>query len=426
VSLREENYPEAYVFFMRYCLLVIDSLRSHPEAKTAEAKTILKPLRDRIQNALDELERLKPMLDQPYNAWLESTRAQRERTMSRQRSASSASTRSTDKWQWSQFPHTKFLDVSENQELAVDLAKKEMHRRRWQAGLSAEEVSRRRAAGVWNVPSIRNMDDQELRRQMEATRRQLDRSDYAEDNSARERHAEAQSSKDYHYPSINKSVPLRFEPPKPFQSKDEIQRQPPRPPKEDLDWAWPAPTPPPAVPEKKQVGYEPPPDSSSIVEDVPPRPPKYAEDTAKQKRITFSAVAKLENGKPLRTIFLPSMLRTRFLELAAGHTRRGVEMCGLLCGTVINNALFITCLLIPEQKGTPDTCETENEAAMAEFCSTEDLIIIGWIHTHPTQTCFMSSRDLHTHASYQITMPESIAVVCAPRHQPSYVFSRTF
>lgn len=44
----------------------------------------------------------------------------------------------------------------------------------------------------------------------------------------------------------------------------------------------------------------------------------------------------------------------------------------------------------------------------------EELMVLGWIHTHPSQTCFMSSRDLHTHVWYQVSMPESIAVVCAP------------
>lgn len=50
-------------------------------------------------------------------------------------------------------------------------------------------------------------------------------------------------------------------------------------------------------------------------------------------------------------------------------------------------------------------------------------MVLGWIHTHPTQTCFMSSRDLHTHVGYQVMMPESIAIVCAPSKVPRYVFS---
>ncbi|GMN56754.1 hypothetical protein TIFTF001_025870 [Ficus carica] len=35
--------------------------------------------------------------------------------------------------------------------------------------------------------------------------------------------------------------------------------------------------------------------------------------------------------------------------------------------------------------------------------------------THPTQSCFMSSIDVHTHYSYQIMLPESVAIVMAPR-----------
>ena len=32
----------------------------------------------------------------------------------------------------------------------------------------------------------------------------------------------------------------------------------------------------------------------------------------------------------------------------------------------------------------------------------------------------MSSRDLHTTVGYQVMLPESVAVVCAPRHKPEY------
>ncbi|XLS51178.1 hypothetical protein HN51_011855, partial [Arachis hypogaea] len=34
--------------------------------------------------------------------------------------------------------------------------------------------------------------------------------------------------------------------------------------------------------------------------------------------------------------------------------------------------------------------------------------------THPTQSCFMSSIDVHTHYSYQIMLPEAVAIVMAP------------
>jgi hypothetical protein len=43
------------------------------------------------------------------------------------------------------------------------------------------------------------------------------------------------------------------------------------------------------------------------------------------------------------------------------------------------------------------------------------------IHTHPSQSCFMSSADLHTHASLQCMLSESFAVVCAPKSDPKCV-----
>lgn len=134
----------------------------------------------------------------------------------------------------------------------------------------------------------------------------------------------------------------------------------------------------------------------------------------KSPAFTFKYSASLENGAFLRTVFLPPSLRISFLSLALPNTRANLETCGILCGTLISNALFISKLVIPDQESTSDTCETINEDKLFDYVDGEDLMVLGWIHTHPTQTCFMSSRDLHTHAGYQAMMPESIAIVCAP------------
>jgi STAM-binding protein len=37
----------------------------------------------------------------------------------------------------------------------------------------------------------------------------------------------------------------------------------------------------------------------------------------------------------------------------------------------------------------------------------------------------MSSVDLHTHFSYQIMLPEAVAIVCAPRFTPRQVILYT-
>lgn len=413
----------------RYTVLVVENLRSHPEAKTPEGRKALKPLISRIPTVLSILESLKPGLEQSYNEWIKVHATQRDsETSGRKRSGSSSYARHAARdaaLSWNHASPANILDASEHHELAVDLAKKEMHRRRRMAGLTDEEVSRRRAAGFWDkAAASRFMDDEELRRQMESTRRQLDRS-----STARDEEADRESRSDsvnYYYPTINKSSPVSYDSKKPlsgFQmppaARDEARIQPPRPPKESLNHSWPAIATTPPLPDKKPLANDLPPPYDPPKEDLPPLPPKHAEGTVKQRRITFRPAAYLESGEPIRPVFLPSSLRQAFLEMAADNTRRNLEMCGILCGTLVNNALFVSCLLIPEQKCTSDTCETENESAMLEYCITNDLLIVGWIHTHPTQTCFMSSRDLHTQAGYQVMMPESIAIVCSPRHKPS-------
>ncbi|CAN6648655.1 hypothetical protein TRVA0_023S00936 [Trichomonascus vanleenenianus] len=127
-----------------------------------------------------------------------------------------------------------------------------------------------------------------------------------------------------------------------------------------------------------------------------------------------------EGNAPLRTIFLPTSLRESFMELASPNTNRNLETCGILCGSLNRNAFFVTHLVIPHQESTSDTCTTTNEELLFEFVDEKKLFILGWIHTHPSQTCFLSSIDLHTQSSYQIMLPEAVAIVCAPKHNPSW------
>lgn len=47
------------------------------------------------------------------------------------------------------------------------------------------------------------------------------------------------------------------------------------------------------------------------------------------------------------------------------------------------------------------------------------------IHTHPSQTAFLSSVDLHTQLSYQLMLPEAIAIVIAPKYNETGFFSLT-
>ncbi|XP_078062711.1 STAM-binding protein-like [Mustelus asterias] len=127
----------------------------------------------------------------------------------------------------------------------------------------------------------------------------------------------------------------------------------------------------------------------------------------------------------LRNVVVAKGLCHQFLQLAETNTARGVETCGILCGKLMQNEFTITHVLVPKQTAGPDYCNTENEEDLFLIQDRDDLITLGWIHTHPTQTAFLSSVDLHTHSSYQIMLPEAIAIVCSPKYQESGFFRLT-
>ncbi|KAI0890992.1 hypothetical protein F4806DRAFT_339129 [Annulohypoxylon nitens] len=434
IYLEDRNLPQAYLLYFRYLHLLLKCLPSHPEAKTPDGKRQLNVVNKTVSDVIVNLEKIKPLIQRYYEEW-SASEARRQQQLREKRRADHVKSPSTYDEHIVHDPalssSSRLLDAGDNQDLAVELARNEIRRRdanrkaTRRANVPPEEEQTRRTAGFWehwtDELATRQAEDEELfRRQMESTRRELDRTDVSQQESRESRpsvngHTTSAHSS-YRYPSITKSQPIHYEAlqPQPYR-KPSPSLQPPRPPKEEIARLLEPLTP--ELPAENAIHREPNmsrPTPPPKEREDPPLPPK------KQQRLTFKPAAYLESGEPIRSIFLPRELRRQFLSIASENTRRGLEMCGILCGTAVNNALFVRCLLIPEQKCTSDTCETENEGTMFEYCMNEDLLVLGWIHTHPTQTCFMSSRDLHTQAGYQVMLPESIAIVCAPKYTPSY------
>ncbi|KAJ8284838.1 hypothetical protein COCON_G00036880 [Conger conger] len=127
----------------------------------------------------------------------------------------------------------------------------------------------------------------------------------------------------------------------------------------------------------------------------------------------------------LRRVIIPRDLTYKFLLLADTNTTRGIETCGVLCGKLTHNEFVLTHVIVPKQSAGPDYCDMENVEELFGFQDQHDLLTLGWIHTHPTQTAFLSSVDLHTHCSYQLMLPEALAIVCSPKHNDTGVFRLT-
>lgn len=386
-----------------------------------------------VQKNLTKLEVLKPRINKRYERY---TQLMRERQSRKQSSEANFFPEPREKLSDPALTGVaEPLEAGENRDLAVRLAQSELSRRatvRKTNGHSGDFGDERRAAGVWGdwESALKTNDqsgDRDLSQRIQHIRSNIDPMQpigHAQRPQKPTVHdTRSSTSAAYKYPTVPRSKPM--DPSLPtaqlaIHDKNAERHAPPvLPPKEIME--------PSRAAFFDGAGAFDPPARPSKLSSGPPlpekQPPKDATSTSSNldpSSYTFKPSAYLENGTPLRSVFLPSSLRSRFLSLAAANTRRNLETCGILCGTLVSNALFISRLIIPEQTSTSDTCETTNESALFDYCDSEDLMMLGWIHTHPTQTCFMSSRDLHTHSGYQVMLPESIAIVCAPSKNPDW------
>lgn len=164
-----------------------------------------------------------------------------------------------------------------------------------------------------------------------------------------------------------------------------------------------------------------------VINDEPstiPSVPSFDRSTKPPTFEHFTSIGTTSGNKfGLRDVIIPADLPRKFLVKAEHNTLKNVETCGILAGKLRHNAFVITHLVIPKQSGTSDTCVAEDEEDMFLFQEPRDLITLGWIHTHPSQTAFLSSVDMHNQYGYQAMLPEALAIVCSPKFNETGVFS---
>ena len=106
----------------------------------------------------------------------------------------------------------------------------------------------------------------------------------------------------------------------------------------------------------------------------------------------------------LRDVYISPAVMESFLHYAKANTRRGIESCGILAGNLSSDSssFTVSTLIIPKQKGEPNVVEMLNEEEVFDYQFERGLMPLGWVHTHPTQSCFLSSIDVHTQCGYQV------------------------
>ena len=136
----------------------------------------------------------------------------------------------------------------------------------------------------------------------------------------------------------------------------------------------------------------------------PPPPPPHQPPPLPEK----------SNPGELSEVHVHPRLFDTFLKVASQNTAANIETIAVLAGRMEAGRFYVSCLILPQQEGTSDTCAALDEEALFNEQLKRELFTIGWVHTHPRQTCFLSSVDLHTHAPYQTMLDEAVAVVMAP------------
>ncbi len=99
-------------------------------------------------------------------------------------------------------------------------------------------------------------------------------------------------------------------------------------------------------------------------------------------------------------------------------THPGKETAGLLIGHLDEGVLYVDEIEVGEQEGTSVHVTMSDQAlvnaVMKVSNRTDNKTIVGWWHTHPGLTSFMSGTDINTQSNYQNLFPEAIAIVIDP------------
>ncbi|KAG0247408.1 hypothetical protein BG011_001561 [Mortierella polycephala] len=356
----EGDIQTSYILYMRFCNLVVSGLSKHGEYTNPDYKVALIKLKKSAVVAMNEIEAMKPILERKYKDYQEYIKQREE------------------------------LHLVQAQDAPFQYGVQQQQRQRQKRGM--DQGTRELQDMQWaNNPPTPGWSLAKALEGVPGTNTSLSHSNHQQHHHQQQHHHTHHSSSssevvhEIQYPEYHRQHHnYRLDHPTPTSRSQSLIPTPSRPP--------------PALPRK--------PVSANNAPKLPPKI-RIEEDVH-------------EYSQGLRTMIVPIRLLDRFLNIVRPNTIKKLETCGILAGVLSRNKLTVTTLIIPKQTATTDTCSTTNEDELFEFQSQRDLMTLGWIHTHPTQTCFMSSVDLHTHCSYQLMLPEAIAIVCAPSHDKDY------
>ncbi|CAG8548900.1 27741_t:CDS:10 [Dentiscutata erythropus] len=398
----EKDLINAFKFYVRYATLTLEKLPLHPEYKKPEHKAGKVELAKNSKIVLDEIEKLKPIIEERFR-----------RSAGKELVTDDVS-KEDQKDQTQEYNNDYHNDENDQNR---EYSNQNDYQRSYPSQGYQSQVSES------SLDLVEQLKDIHL---------------YSTSSEITE--PEEQSQQKVHYPNVserNQSDGYQYSAHKPRVVSSaalksyEAPALPPQMPPQVLSRQIPSSIMPSPISSRHITPPALPPKVRNEAPKLPPKPNGYStEELNKYVNYEHPKVNKdydllpeyqayTEGGEGLRRVYLPDNIYNTFIKVASKNTERNLETCGILFGSLSHNVFYVTTLIIPKQTATSDTCEVTNEEDLIEY-EEKGLMILGWIHTHPTQTCFMSSMDLHTHSSFQVISPEAIAIVCAPKKYPNF------
>ena len=133
-----------------------------------------------------------------------------------------------------------------------------------------------------------------------------------------------------------------------------------------------------------------------------------------------------QRGKKPKRMHLPPDLIRKFAQLSERNTNLRKETGGILAGVQRKGHYQVTHLIVPEQTGGPDRWDMQDVTEITTyFVRNPHLVMLGFIHTHPNMTSFLSSVDLHALYAYARDNPDLVSIVLAPERGTAPAFTLT-
>jgi len=156
-------------------------------------------------------------------------------------------------------------------------------------------------------------------------------------------------------------------------------------------------------------------------EERPPPPPGTLsphEWLSEGSRATYEAVA--SSGRPF-DLYVSRHAERAMMSHAAKEASRRLEVMGFMLGDVSawRGSVYATVrdVVTTDLENTPSKVRFDREALPKLFGGLDgsgfDYIIVGWYHSHPGHTCFLSRTDLDTQRS-MFDQPYHTALVIDP------------